>query len=131
MANPTGKGGFKKGDPRINRRGRPKTFDAFRELAQSISHEAATNKGEPLVIDGHVVTLAEAILRKWATSPDARLQIAFIEMAYGKPVQRSEVTGKDGGAIEQKVTITDDSILRKLLPELASDGTPNETKAAE
>jgi len=90
---------FVKGDPRINRKGRPKTFDAFRELAQQISHEPAISDGEKLQINGHVVTVAEAILRRWAASKDPRLQMAFIEMAYGKPPQRTEITGADGGAI--------------------------------
>ena len=91
---------FVKGDPRINRRGRPKNFDAFRELAQAISHEVALKQGEPLVINGHTVTVAEAILRQWATSKDPRLQMAFIEMAYGKPPQRTEITGADGGKVQ-------------------------------
>lgn len=100
MANPTGKGGFKKGDPRINRKGRPRSFDAFRELAVSISHEPVLNGETPVVLDGHIVTLAEGILRKWSMSKDPRLQMAFIEIAYGKVPQRSELTGADGGAIE-------------------------------
>ena len=95
---------FVKGDPRINRKGRPKTFDAFRELAQAISHEVALKQGEPLVINGHTVTVAEAILRQWATSKDPRLQMAFIEMAYGKPPQRTEITGADGKPVETKIT---------------------------
>lgn len=32
--NPTGKGGFVKGDKRINRKGRPKTFDKLRAMVQ-------------------------------------------------------------------------------------------------
>lgn len=96
MANHTGRGTFQKGDPRINRKGKPKNFDAFRELAQAISHEEAKAAGGQLVINNHVVTVAEAILRQWAQSKDPRLQMAFIEVAYGKAPTRTEVTGKDG-----------------------------------
>lgn len=97
--NPSPSNRFTKGDPRINRKGRPKSFDAFRELAQAISHEEAKSKDAPLVINNHVVTVAEAILRQWAQSKDPRLQMAFIEVAYGKAPVRNEITGKDGGAI--------------------------------
>ena len=92
-------GTFVKGDPRCWRKGRPKSFDTFRELAQAISHEEAKSGGGQLVINNHVVTVAEAILRQWAQSKDPRLQMAFIEVAYGKAPVRNEITGKDGGAI--------------------------------
>jgi len=70
---------FVKGDPRINRKGRPKSFDALRALAQQIAHEP-TNA----VLDGHKVTVAEAILRQWAQSKNPQLARAFIEIAFGK-----------------------------------------------
>ena len=56
-------GPFRKGDPRINRKGRPKSFDGLRSLAQEIAHEAAKQGNQPVVIDGHVVTVTEAIMR--------------------------------------------------------------------
>jgi hypothetical protein len=73
---------FAKGDPRINRKGRPKSFDALRSLAQQIAHEEAQSGGQPVVIGGHKVTVAEAILRKWAMSQNAQLQRAFIEVQF-------------------------------------------------
>ena len=84
MSNPTGKGGFKKNDPRINRKGRPKSFDALRELAQQIAHEAAIKNDKCVVINGKKATVTEMILRKWATSNNTQLQRAFIEIAFGK-----------------------------------------------
>ena len=92
-------GTFQKGDPRINRNGRPKTFTGFRDLAIEIASEVATNKGEPIVIDGHKVTVTEAILRSWAQSKDPRLVQAFIQYAYGKPPETVEISGKDGQPI--------------------------------
>jgi hypothetical protein len=85
---------FKKGDVRINRRGRPKSFDALRELAQSIAHEKITE------VNGHGATVAEMILRKWASSPNPILQRAFIETAFGKVPDKLELTGADGGRLK-------------------------------
>src|SRR5512135_3168150 len=97
MSNPTGKGGFGERKHQINKNGRPKSFDALRELAQAIAHEAAIQKGgEPVVINGHKATITEVILRRWANSNDPKQQQAFIEIAYGKVPQRTEITGKDG-----------------------------------
>ena len=76
---------FAKGDPRINRNGRPKSFDALRALAQEIAHEKAKNSdGKVIVHDGHAVSVAEAIMRKWASSNNPQLQKAFVEIAFGK-----------------------------------------------
>ena len=84
MANPNPTKPFTKGDPRINRKGRPRSFDALRELAQEIAHETAQAGGADVVVSGHKVTVAEAILRQWAMSKNPQLQRAFIEVAYGK-----------------------------------------------
>ena len=76
---------------------------ALRDLAQQIAHEPAAGKDGPIVIDNHVVTLAEAIMRKWATSTNPRLQQAFIEVAYGKVPTAVELGGPDGGPVEHVI----------------------------
>lgn len=90
---------FSKGDARINRKGRPRSFDALRTLAQQIAHEEAKQGGQPIVIDGHVVTVTEAILRQWAASKDPRLQMHFVEVAFGKVPDKLEVSGADGESL--------------------------------
>jgi len=84
----TGKG-FVKGDPRINRKGRPKSFDALRELAQQIAHEAVQ-------VGDKKITVTEAILRQWAQSKNPQLQKGFLEIAYGKVPDQMQLTGKNG-----------------------------------
>ena len=88
-------GTFSKGDPRINRKGRPKTFDALRVLAQQVAHEAALVSGEPLVINGHTVSVAEAILRQWAQSRNWQLQRQFMEVAFGKVPDDVHINDKE------------------------------------
>ena len=73
---------FVKGDKRINRNGRPKSFDQLRKLAQQIAHER--------IQDGSAVTAAEAILRTMAHDNPAR----FIEIAFGKVPDVEEHSGK-------------------------------------
>ena len=106
---------FVKGDPRINRKGRPKSFDALRTLAQDIAHEKAKAGGNTVVIDGHSVTVAEAILRQMAQSKNPAERARFLEIAFGKVSQAVEVSGKDGGAIKHEVdfsTLSDDQLRR-------------------
>ena len=98
MSNPTGKGGFQTRKHQIWRGGRPKDFDALRELAKAIAHEAAKEKGEPVVVDGHACTVAEIIMRSWAFSKNPQLQRAFIEVAFGKVPDKIDVTS-DGKPI--------------------------------
>ncbi len=70
---------FKPGpDPRRNTKGRPKSFEHFREIAQEI----AQTRGQ-----------AERILNDWANSPDVQKQKAFIEYAFGKVPDKLETTG--------------------------------------
>ncbi|MCP5018897.1 MAG: hypothetical protein GY938_27015 [Ketobacter sp.] len=108
--NPTGKGGFKKNDPRINRKGRPKSFDKLRALAQQIAHEEAMGKdGKTVVVNGHKVTVTEAILRQWASSKNPKLQQLFMEVTYGKVPSPIELTGKDGKDLQPIAIINMDA----------------------
>lgn len=95
MANEGNLKPFKKGDVRINRSGRPKTFDALRKLTQQIAHEVARKPtGEPLLAaDGHALTVVEAILRSWAHSRVPALQIRFMEICFGKVPDSVELSG--------------------------------------
>lgn len=95
---------FKKKDPRINKAGRPKGFTQLRELAQEIAHEVATSKSGDVIVNGHKVTVVEAILRQWASNP--KMQEAFMAYAFGKVPQALEHTGADGDVI--RVTLKHD-----------------------
>ena len=100
MANPKPSKPFVKGDPRINRKGKPKGFDALRELAQSIAHEIAQDDGKPVIINGHKATIVEVVLRQWWNSTSPVLQRGAMEVAFGKVPDKIELSGIDGGRIK-------------------------------
>jgi hypothetical protein len=84
---------FVKGDPRINRKGRPKSFDQFRALALQIGSEAATTPdGKPILWNGKPITWSEYVLRTWLT--DKRFIEKFTEVAFGKVPQAVDVTSR-------------------------------------
>jgi hypothetical protein len=80
----TGKG-FVKGDKRINRRGRPRSFDELRKLALQIAAENVIDAA------GNNITRAEQLLRSWAKSRVPALQLAFAAYCWGKPPEKLEV----------------------------------------
>ena len=83
---------FVKGDPRINRNGRPKSFDALRKLAQQLSHEVAIDRdGNELIRNGHKVTIAELVLFQMAADKKQRRE--FLEVAFGKVPQELNLGG--------------------------------------
>ena len=101
---------FKKGDPRINSKGRPKVFDDLRKLSQQIANEIATKHGAPIIINGHKVTVAEAIVRKLAMSNDPRFLLRFIEIAYGKVPDKLEVSDPNGKSLKTNVVFAPEEL---------------------
>jgi hypothetical protein len=75
---------FVKNDPRINRSGRPRGFDAMRKMAQAIACEKVVDN------EGNTVRRVEALLRSWAKSSEPVLQRAFVEYAFGKVPDKLE-----------------------------------------
>lgn len=78
---------FSKDDPRINRNGRPKNFDALRELAKDIGYEPVDIRQDP-----DARNWIEAILRDWMTSKSFQKQQAFMQCAFGKVPDKIEIT---------------------------------------
>ena len=95
-AKPRGKP-FAKGDPRINRRGRIKTFSQFRKIAQEIAGRTITTK------DGRTMKKAEQLLEEWSNSNEPMLQRAFAEYAFGKVPDKLEASGPEGAPLRPMV----------------------------
>ena len=119
MANEQNLKPFKKGDPRINRAGRPKSFDQLRALAQEIAHEVAKDKsGHEVTVNGKRATVAEMILRQMATDPKRQQQ--FIEVAFGKVPQPVEMSmDKELIALLQQATPEERQAIVSIWPEAA------------
>ena len=114
---PPAPGQFKKGDPRINRKGRPKSFDALRRLAQQIACEVVKDPD----LDAPV-SRVELMLREMAGSGDARKAVPFLEIAYGKVPAPVEVTGKGGGPIATQQVFDHSAVASALAARSAQGG---------
>lgn len=90
MANNKNLKPFRKGDPRINRRGRPKNLDVMRQVAHDLCYEPAD-----LSTDKVARTRLEEILREWLTSGEFRKQLAVMKIAFGKVPLINEDKKKD------------------------------------
>lgn len=86
-------------DPRINVKGRPKSFDELRSLFQEIAHENIE------MSDGKKVTRARAI--GLMMSMDKKLMREFLEYAFGKVPQAVDVKGKLDSEIVLRVVRED------------------------
>ncbi|MBN1355515.1 hypothetical protein JXA40_04490 [bacterium] len=79
-------GTFRPGDPRINRKGRPKSFDQLRQMAQKIALELIE---DPVNKDDKIRRVNQ-ILRDMAENP--KTQKDFLEIAYGKVPNKVEIS---------------------------------------
>jgi hypothetical protein len=101
MANNTGRGTFKKGDPRINRNGRPRAFDKLRALTiDMFTKPALDSVGNKIYIENKPVTIIEYILWKMIHSKDPRDVRYALEIAYGKVPDKIDITSA-GASIKQ------------------------------
>ena len=76
---------FKKGDKRINRGGRPKSFDKLRKLALKVAAEEAGESG---------LSRVQLMLMAMASSKNPSDRKLFLEYAYGKVKEELEINSK-------------------------------------
>ena len=88
---------FFSGDSRINRKGRPKSFDALRREAIKLAGEIIVAQQA----NGEEVELSRIhkILLDWAGSDDPQAQKLFVEYAFGKVPNKEEITGAGGNEL--------------------------------
>lgn len=77
---------FTQDDPRINRNGRPRDYEALRKLVRAVGYEDVD-----VHEDGTPMTLIESIVRDWMTSKSFRKQLAAIQYGFGKVPEKLEV----------------------------------------
>ena len=88
---------FKKGDKRINRKGRPKSFDKLRKLAIQIAAEEAANTG---------MSRVQLMLTAMASSKNPSDRKLFLEYAFGKV--KEEVDVNNSGEVKVVIEYIDD-----------------------
>ena len=98
---------------RRNNKGRPKSFDALRKLAQSIAAEELQST------DGDVITRIEALLRVMSTSRNPADRKTFLEYAFGKPKDEVDVT--QDGSLKVIIEYADTPIKTSKTPPSTTD----------
>jgi hypothetical protein len=104
-------GTFAKGDPRINRKGRPRVPKSALELNKLIDEIAAEDVTNP--VTGEQIQRIRAMLRSMMTGKDSRGKVEILNRRYGKVKDEVE---HSGGA----------SLVIKIIK--ASDGTDGNDK---
>jgi len=99
-------GTFQKGDIRINRKGRPKTFDKLRKLAVEVAAEE----------NAVGVSRILAMLRAMSISDNPADRRLFLEYTFGKVKDEADITSA-GKAINFIVERTDDNEADSATPE--------------
>lgn len=89
---------FTKGDPNINRNGRPK-----RKTLTELIH--AKLDDDPKQWEKIVAMVIEKLLK----DKNDQVLKTFWEYTDGKPMQRSEITGKDGEELKGLIIVKDGS----------------------
>lgn len=83
-------GTFAKGDPRINRRGRPRVPKSAVELNKLIDEIAAEEVVNPAT--GEQVQRLRAMLRSMMTGKDSRGKVHILDRRYGKVKEEIDIT---------------------------------------
>jgi hypothetical protein len=105
---------FKKGDVRINRAGRPRSFDALRKLAVKIAQEPVDENKEDSI------TRIENLLRAYSNPRHPKSE-KFLEYAYGKVPNPVELTGKDGEKLVVEVKYTNSPVVTSAVSSEPTD----------
>jgi hypothetical protein len=84
---------FEPGDARINRTGRPKTFEELRRTADMIASELVPGP------NGEMIPRGELLLRSWIKSKNPILQRSFIEYWVGKVPDKLETNALQPGTV--------------------------------
>ena len=79
---------FKKGDPRINRGGRPKGFDALRKMGLKVAAEEAAYDQDL----EQTLSRIQLMFRAMSTSKNPADKKLFLEYTYGKVKEVIDVT---------------------------------------
>lgn len=88
----TGKG-FVKGDKRINRKGRPKSFDKLRALVQEIAGET---------VEGEEVTRIQTMIKRMLDSAQPADRATVLAYGWGKPKDETDNLNVDYSSLSEE-----------------------------